>query len=103
LGGAYNTSGPPLILYGSLRNWSHQRFRAVLQSLFGFSASIVVFGHIITGHYTRDVLKLFAIALPGLLIAVLLGAMLDRRIKQAHLAKWITIATLILGVSLLIP
>ncbi len=103
LGGAYNTSGPPLILYGSLRNWSHQRFRAVLQSLFGFSASIVVAGHILTGHYTQPVLKLAAYSVPGLLLAVLLGALLDQHIKPEHLKKWITIATLILGISLLIP
>ena len=103
LGGAYNTSGPPLILYGSLRNWSHQRFRAVLQSLFGFAASIVVFGHIVTGHYTKPVLELTAIALPGTLLGVLLGALLDKRIRPEHLARWITIATLILGVSLLVP
>ncbi len=103
LGGAYNTSGPPLILYGSLRNWSHQRFRAVLQSLFGFAASIVVFGHFVTGHYTQPVLKLAGYSLPGLLLAVLLGARLDQHIKPEHLKKWITIATLILGVSLLIP
>ena len=103
LGGAYNTSGPPLILYGSLRNWSHQRFRAVLQSLFGFAASIVVIGHIIAGHYTQPVLKRTGIALPGILIAVVIGALLDRRIQPEHLKKWITIATLLLGVSLLIP
>jgi len=103
LGGAYNTSGPPLILYGSLRNWSHQRFRAVLQSLFGFAASIVVIGHIVAGHYTQPVIKLTAVAIPGLLIAVLLGVFLDRRIKPEYLKKWITIATLLLGVSLLIP
>ncbi len=103
LGGAYNTSGPPLILYGSLRNWSHQRFRAVLQSLFGFAASIVVIGHFIAGHYTQSVLNLTAVALPGMLIAVLLGALLDRRIKPQHIKKWITVTTLILGLSLLIP
>jgi len=102
MGGAYNTAGPPLILYGSLRNWSHRRFRAVLQTLFGFSASIVVTGHIITGHYTQPVLKLIAFSLPALLVAVFFGALLDHRIKPKHLKMWITIVTLLLGVSLLI-
>ena len=103
LGGAYNTSGPPLILYGSLRNWSHQRFRAVLQTMFGFAASIVVIGHVIAGHYTTSVQKLAGYALPGLLLAVILGALLDKRIASDYLKKWITIATLILGISLFIP
>ncbi len=103
LGGAYNTSGPPLILYGSLRNWPHKRFRAVLQSLFGFAASIVVAGHIIAGHYTQPVVTWYLLTLPGLLPAALLGSLLDRHINQKLLAKWITIATLVLGVSLLMP
>ena len=103
LGGAYNTSGPPLILYGSLRNWPHRRFRAVLQSLFGFAASLIVLGHISMGHYTRPVLMQTLAALPALLLGILTGAMLDRHIKPHHLARWITLATLLLGVSLCIP
>src|SRR5262249_27695600 len=31
LGGAYGMNGPPLALYGSLRGWSPQNFRATLQ------------------------------------------------------------------------
>ena len=100
LGGAYNTAGPPLVLYGSLRNWSHERFRAVLQTLFGFAISIVVIGHLIAGHYTPAVLHKTMIALPGMLLAVILGALLDRRIQADHLKKWVIISTLVLGVSL---
>ncbi|RUA17922.1 MAG: hypothetical protein DSY55_01170 [Clostridia bacterium] len=103
LGGAYNTAGPPLILYGNLRNWSNQRFRAVLQSLFAFSASIVVTTHILTGHYTQNALRLALVSLPGLLVAALLGALMDRHIRPKHLRSWITVATLILGITLIIP
>ena len=31
LGGAYGMNGPPLVIYGSLRRWSPQHFRATLQ------------------------------------------------------------------------
>ncbi|MFQ5856424.1 MAG: hypothetical protein ACE5LU_12350, partial [Anaerolineae bacterium] len=34
LGGAYNTPGPPVIVYGSLRQWPKQEFRAMLQAFF---------------------------------------------------------------------
>ena len=101
MGGAYNTAGPPLILYGSLRQWSNRRFRAVLQSLFAFSASIVVLGHVLTRHYAPPVLGWLAISLPGLLMAVAAGAFLDKRIKPAQLRTWITILTLLMGISLL--
>src|SRR3954453_14579711 len=34
LGGAYGMNGPPLTVYGSLRGWSPQQFRATLQGYF---------------------------------------------------------------------
>ena len=34
LGGAYGMNGPPLVVYGTLRRWSPQRFRATLQGYF---------------------------------------------------------------------
>ena len=34
LGGAYGMNGPPLAVYGSLRRWSPQQFRATLQGYF---------------------------------------------------------------------
>ncbi|HEU5458078.1 MAG TPA: sulfite exporter TauE/SafE family protein, partial [Terracidiphilus sp.] len=34
LGGAYGMNGPPLVVYGSLRRWSPQHFRATLQAYF---------------------------------------------------------------------
>src|SRR5262249_25397617 len=34
LGGAYGMNGPPLVVYGSLRHWSPEHFRATLQGYF---------------------------------------------------------------------
>ena len=103
LGGAYNTPGPPLILYGNLRQWSHQRFRAVLQSVFSFSAALVVGGHLLAGHFTTQVIALMLPTGAAILLGVLAGALLDHHLKPQHLRTWITIVTLILGASLLIP
>ncbi len=102
-GGAYNTSGPPLILYGNLRQWPHQRFRAVLQGVFSFSATLVASGHLMAGHFTPRVMALMLPASAAVLLGVLAGAHLDRRIKPQHLHTWITVVTLLLGLSLFIP
>ena len=40
LGGAYGMNGPPLVIYGAMRRWSAQHFRATLQAYF-LPASIV--------------------------------------------------------------
>lgn len=34
LGGAYGINGPPLVIYGTMRRWSPQHFRATLQGYF---------------------------------------------------------------------
>ena len=34
LGGAYNTNGPPAVIYGALRDWSPESYRATLQEYF---------------------------------------------------------------------
>ncbi len=100
LGGAYNTAGPPLILYGNLRNWSHERFRAVLQGVFALSASLVVSGHLLARHFTPHVMGWLGPAVVAVLSGVALGAITDRHLKPQHVRTWITLLTLILGVSL---
>ncbi len=100
LGGAYNTSGPPLILYGNLRNWSHDRFRAVLQGVFAFAAAMVVGGHLLARNFTPDVLSILGPAAVAVLAGVALGAITDRHLKPQHIRTWITVVTLVLGVSL---
>ncbi len=34
LGGAYNTNGPPVVVYGMLRRWDSEKFRITLQRYF---------------------------------------------------------------------
>jgi uncharacterized membrane protein YfcA len=102
LGGAYNTSGPPLILYGSLRQWPHHRFRAVLQAVFLLTASIVVLTHGVVGNITADILHLYLLAVPLLLLGVLGGALLDHRIQPQRLRTLVTVLILALGISLIV-
>jgi uncharacterized membrane protein YfcA len=42
LSGAYNTPGPPVVVYGSLRQWPKDEFRAVLQTFFSLNAMLEV-------------------------------------------------------------
>lgn len=101
LGGAFNIPGPPVILYGSLRQWPHDRFRAVLQALFLISGSLVVAGHALSGAYAGAVLPTAALLILPLLLGSALGARLDRRIPPQHLRTFVTAFILLLGLSLL--
>src|ERR1019366_8973128 len=52
-GGAYGMNGPPLVIYGSLRRWSPEHFRATLQGYF-FPASIVgLLGYWVAGLWVK--------------------------------------------------
>ena len=44
-GGAYNISGPPVVLYGTLSEWSPARFRATIQS-YAFFTNIFATVHL---------------------------------------------------------
>lgn len=99
-GGAYNTPGPPLILYGNLRRWSHERFRAVLQSMFAFSSALVVAGHLMARHFTPEVLNWLWPTSIAVLAGVALGAVTDHYLSPQHVRTWITVVTLILGITL---
>ena len=41
LGGAYNTNAPPIVIYGALRRWPPEVFRATLQAYFVPSAIFI--------------------------------------------------------------
>lgn len=62
LGGAYNTLGPPLAVYGTLRQWPKDEFRAGLQSLFFVSGALTVLSHAFANHLTSTVFG----SMPGL-------------------------------------
>jgi uncharacterized membrane protein YfcA len=102
LGGAYNTPGPPVIVYGSLRRWPKDEFRAGLQALFFISAVPVVASHLLAGHVTRQVFTFYLVALPALALGILAGARLDSRVDRERFRRLVLAMILVLGLSLLL-
>lgn len=101
LGGAYNTNGPPIVLYGSLRGWTPERFRATLQGYFLMTSVLIVLSHGIAGLWTARVLRLYLLALPVILLAILLGSWLNARIPAKRFEYLLFVALILLGVLLL--
>jgi uncharacterized protein len=102
LGGAYNTSGPPLVIYGHSQRWSPDEFKGNLQGLFLVIDVVVVLSHLAAGNFTATVLSSYAWAVPGLLVGVLLGLVLERRLDPAVFRRLVLIVLLVMGVRLLI-
>jgi uncharacterized membrane protein YfcA len=82
LGGAFNSNGPPIVIYGSLRRWPPESFRATLQGVFLPTNLMVIASHAVAGLWTRDVLTLYAYSLPLMLVATLIGARFGKRIPK---------------------
>ncbi len=101
LGGAYNTSGPPVIIYGTLRRWSPGYFRATLQLFFLFTYSATIAGHGIAKLWTPWVLELFLWALPGIGLGLYLGGKMHSLIPIRIFSPIILGILVILGVLLL--
>ncbi|MHB8830227.1 MAG: sulfite exporter TauE/SafE family protein [Syntrophales bacterium] len=101
LGGAYNSNGPPVVIYGTLRKWRPDEFRATLQGYFLPSSVIIVAGHALGGLWSPAVLNYFLISLPVTLLAVLLGKSLHRFIPPGRFDRLIHIMLLLIGILLL--
>ncbi|MDA0281936.1 MAG: sulfite exporter TauE/SafE family protein [Planctomycetota bacterium] len=101
LGGAYNTAGPPLVIFGTLRQWPAERFRANLQSYFLLGGTTVLAMHISHGSVTTEVLTLTSLCLPLTIIASLLGRRLTKSVSTAQFIRVVHFFLLLIGAMLL--
>ncbi len=97
LGAAYNTNGPPVILYGTLRRWSAPQFRATLQGFFFPSGLLILASHGLGGLWNQQVFTLYAYSLPVALIAVFVGSKLNQRIPAQRFTRLIYGILVVLG------
>lgn len=102
LGGAYNTNGPPIVIYGTLRAWSPSRFRATLQGYFLPTGFLILAGHGLSGLWTENVFLLFGLAVPAVLAGVFAGGVVHRRLRDRPFDRWVNLALLLTGLLLII-
>jgi uncharacterized membrane protein YfcA len=103
LGGAYNTGGPPYVIYGVSQRWEPAEFKGNLQVLFTVNSTFVVITHLVTGHFTETVWLYFAIALPVIVIAALIGFRMDKYINGVWFRRIVLTLLLAIGVKMLLP
>jgi uncharacterized membrane protein YfcA len=102
LGGAFNISGPPVIIYGHARRWSPSGFKANLQAFFLVVTAWVVLVHAISGNINPMVWRLFALSLAPMVLGVTLGLWLDSRIRAAAFQKLVLVGLLLVGTQLIL-
>ena len=101
LGGAYGMNGPPLVIYGSLRRWSPQHFRATLQGYFLLASLAGLWGYHIAGLWTPTVNRFYLLSLPLVILATFLGRVINRRMDAGRFLLYVHGGLIVVGVVLL--
>jgi uncharacterized membrane protein YfcA len=102
LGGAYNTNGPPVVIYGMLRRWDSEKFRATLQGYFLPTGAAILVSHGLAGMWTPQVVQLYLVSIPVIIGAVLVGGKVNQLIPQGKFDKIVYGFLVVIGVLLLI-
>jgi uncharacterized membrane protein YfcA len=101
LGGAYGMNGPPLVVYGAMRRWSPQHFRATLQAYFLPASAIGVAGYALSGLWTKPVTHYSLVSLIAVIPATLLGGFINRRLRGDAFLRYVYIGLICLALGLL--
>jgi uncharacterized membrane protein YfcA len=102
LGGAYGMNGPPLVIYGSMRRWSAQHFRATLQGYFLPASIIGMTGYWLAGLWVPAVTHYYLLSLPVTLVGIFLGRVINHRLHGDAFLKYIYFALAGIGALLLV-
>jgi uncharacterized protein len=102
LGGAYGMNGPPLVVYGSLRGWSPQHFRATLQGYFLPASLAGMWGYWLAGLWTPVVNRFYLLSLPSVILATFLGRWINRRLGAHQFLLYVHGALIFVGIVLLL-
>lgn len=102
IGGAYNTSGPPIIIYGNCRGWKTEEFKSNLQGFFVVSSFAIVIGHIFSGNFTSEVWGYFWLSIPAAALGIALGTRMDKYISGEVFRKIVLVLLAIIGLRLIV-
>ncbi len=102
LSGAYNTGGPPIVIYGSCCRWTPVQFRSKLNFFFFCNVIVVLINHSIQQNFTPEVWQLFIINLPMIFIGLVAGFLLSKVIDLLLFRKLVLILLIMTGLQLLI-
>ncbi len=102
LGGAYGMNGPPLAMYGALRRWSPQRFRATLQGYFLAASLAGLAGYAAVGLWRPPVTRYFLLSLPCVLLGVGGGRWLNSRLRGDTFLRLVYAGLIVTGTVLIV-
>ena len=101
LGGAYGMNGPPLVIYGAMRRWSPQHFRATLQGYFLPASIVAMTGYWLAGLWIPAVTHYYLISLPVVIPAIFIGRAANHRLRGDAFLRYVHVGLVGIGTILL--
>jgi len=101
LGGAYNTSGPPVIIYADCRRWPPDVFKSNLQGYFLISSLVIVASHVMNRNLTSQVWQLFWWSIPFVAVGLVAGLSVDRWLNPATFRRVVLVLLVVMGLRLI--
>jgi uncharacterized membrane protein YfcA len=93
-------NGPPLAVYGALRRWSPQRFRATLQGYFLPASVVGLIGYLSIGLWNGAITGYFVSSLPGVAVAIVMGRSINHRLQGDGFFRLVYAGLIMIGVAL---
>jgi uncharacterized protein len=81
LGSAFSTNGPPVVIYGMLRNLAPAAFRGTLNAFFTANNIAIIGGLTTSGILTISTIKLVLLCVPTMILGSLVGQYVHKRIS----------------------
>jgi uncharacterized protein len=100
LGGAYGMNGPPLAVYGTMRGWSPQHFRATLQGYFLPASILGMLGYFWKGLWNHELTYFYLATLPVTIPAIWLGRIANHRLAVQKFRTFVYAGLIVIALIL---
>jgi hypothetical protein len=95
-------NGPPLVVYGALRRWSPEHFRATLQGYFLPASLVGMAGYWLAGLWVPAVNRYYLMCLAPATGAIFLGRVVNQRLNGRPFVRYVHVGLIMVGVTLLV-
>ncbi|MFC1530957.1 sulfite exporter TauE/SafE family protein [Gemmatimonadota bacterium] len=102
LGGAYNITGPPVVVYADCSDWPAEEFKGNLQGFFVVTSLAIVIGHAWKGNIGSVVGHYYAVSLPAMALGIVAGTSADQILKPVVFRKVVLALLVVMGLRLIV-
>ncbi|MEM9809229.1 MAG: TSUP family transporter, partial [Cyanobacteria bacterium P01_D01_bin.56] len=102
LTGAFNTGGPPIVIYGNCNEWSPEEFKGNLPGAFSVMSVVAIAIHLWQGHFDTVLFTQVGYTTPFFAVGLGMGLWLSSYINATQFRQVVLVLLGVIGLKLLI-